>query len=174
MNCIIMVEVTMKKILIPLIIGSLVLGCSVTQLPSDPKDPTFTQVLQKSEEDVKFYSATGTSVYLLSIKDEAKRKKAAQKLVKLANDVEVVLNTDTSLDSLKALLVKFVADNGADSDTVLMVNLVQSIFDKIQSDLGLKFDIPSVDTDTRIIVGKALGKAAAKAVKDTASPIANG
>src|SRR5688500_18747867 len=95
-----------NKLISLALLGSLFAGgCSIQKIPSDPNDPTFPAYVQQSENEIRTYTTVATGLYVLSQDDKAK---VAKKAYDVAEAVNQAVQTELSLQDLRALAVQLI------------------------------------------------------------------
>jgi hypothetical protein len=160
----------MKKTLIALALltSMAVSGCAVSNIPSDPNDPTFVTQLDKSKSQVKADAGVAVSVYLGLVSSDADRAKSGAVAYKVSSLVnETAKSGQLTPEQLRAYALQLIkADNSKDSQRAgLIVNAVILV---IQNHLDTRFDF-SNNADTRVRVARELIVAATEGVMESTS-----
>ena len=164
-------ENNMKKALISLaLLASMafggISGCAVSNIPSDPNDPTFVAQLDKSKNQVKADAGIAVSVYLGLVDDDADRAKSgaiAYKVSSLVN--ETAKKGELTPEQIRQYAVDLIRnDNSKDGQRAgLIVNAVVLV---IQNHLDTRFDFSS-NADSRVRVARELTIAATEGVMES-------
>lgn len=133
----------MKKTLVTIgLIGAMFVGgCAVNNIPTDPNDPNFPVLVEKSKQQVKTDATVAVAVYLGLIDDDARRAKVGALSYDVASAVnQAVKEGQVSMEDVRKYANDLLQNSGVEDQqrAGLILNAIVAV---IQNHVDVKLDL---------------------------------